>query len=168
MLTNFGGFGSKLLDPAELDKKLSGADRKSVKPLNTKEKTEGKTRYELLQSQYDKKTKTYTIDGKKVKSKFTPSQGGYFTDKTLGKDKFGDDIDNTLYDRRASFGITEYSKSFQKSARKPFKRVNRSLIKSRQSNRKQRALAYGRSGTVLTNTLGGGVEDKRKKKTLLG
>jgi hypothetical protein len=56
----------------------------------------------------------------------------------------------------------------EKSARIPFKRVNPSLIKSRKSRRKKRALAYGRSGTILTSTLGGGKDDKLRKKTLLG
>lgn len=54
------------------------------------------------------------------------------------------------------------------SARVPYKRVNTSLTRSRSTNRKQRALTYGRSGTILTGTLGGGTDDKKKKRMLLG
>jgi len=54
-----------------------------------------------------------------------------------------------------------------KSARKPYKRVSPDLRRQRQSKRRQRAIARGRQSTVLTGTLGG-VDDDKRKKTILG
>lgn len=150
-----------LVDPEKL-KRPSKPPRKA---LSKEEKEEGKRRYKELTSQYDKKTKTYTVGDKQIKSAFTPEQGGYYADSSL----VDRDSEEPLYfDERVKFGITEYSAAQAASARKPFKRVNRTLSKQRKSIRRQRAIAYGRSGTILTDTLGGKREDKFKKKTLLG
>lgn len=134
-----------------------------------------------LQNEYDAEKGGYTIDtpaqGKTkgtstfYESKLTPEQGGYYADKTLsGTDKQSP----ILYNPDRAEALVDFQKEAKvkataASARIPRKAVNPTVSGKRRTARRERALKYGREGTILTGTLGGSQSDeKKKRKTLLG
>lgn len=152
-----------------------------------------KSDYDRLLREYDAKAGGYNVTTgtasnraqQFIKSKFTPGQGGYYADTNLA-----DFVDatraanisgyyNKLKKPKTTVGggkpgtdfkdlpFETFDQQQRKSALRPYQRVNPSVKRSRQTNKKQRTLANGRSGTILTSTLGGGSNDK-KRKTLLG
>lgn len=128
------------------------------------------------------------------KSSYTPEQGGYYADKSIkgaGSSKGNPNNYRFYNEERASYisgnatssGIskradggaagrdkaTKDAAIARKVAATPRKQVNPTVSGKRRTARRERALRYGREGTILTGTLGGSNTDERKKrKTLLG
>ena len=116
-----------------------------------------------------------------VESQYTPVQGGYYADSDRERAAFITGKLEGVVDPKTlskteerglapggGFGDVRSGAASQVSARKPFKRVSRSLRKQRKSTRRQRALTAGRKSTILTGTLGDTRDDDLRKKTLLG